>query len=109
MKNPYVRFIPCECHGHALSVTTWSEDDDIYLEQWFLGNRKAGLWNKLKAAYQFFRDNEYCSADFIMERAEAEELIDILQEALNFAAVPQGCELIITPLRGAPDDEGILS
>lgn len=85
----YIRYVTCECCGHALAVSVWKDDPDIFISWWHSGHTCHSLWRRLKATWEFFKTSTYEHTDIILNRDEVSDFIDYLHEAMNMASAPQ--------------------
>lgn len=74
-------FVKCDCGAHAIGVAKLDDDDDIYIELWYMGRRDMTLWERLKAIWKVLvRGGDLLFEEVILPKAL--ELKSFLEEVL---------------------------
>ena len=73
---------PCECRGHALSVSYDEDGDSFYVMTLTAYWEGDSLWTKIKRAYRLVRYGNSLCTDVILKKKDAERLAEFIREKL---------------------------
>lgn len=85
-QNQYARnlLLECDCGSHAIELTKFHDEDEIYLGFWFRGLQVMTFWERLRAIWSIFiRGRSYHFEEIILTKQDAKELRDFLDDILS--------------------------
>lgn len=76
-------FVGCDCGAHAIELTRFRGEDEVYLNCWFMGRVGVPLLERLKAIWKIFvHGGGYLFEEIILDRKAVQELKSYLEEVL---------------------------
>lgn len=83
-------FLHCACGEHAIELSRYHGDDEIYLSFWYLGRWLKPLWARLTVAWKVLTGRDYCYEEIVLTRNDAEQLRDYLNDLLEPVPTDRG-------------------
>ena len=77
------KFFKCECGSHAIDVTTFDDEPEVYICMWDQGSKddhRLSLWERFRWSWKILLTGKPYQDNVILSKNKAKELGEYLKE-----------------------------